>query len=181
MDAAQPEHQHRPEHRVAVHAGDALGAAADHARDEGAVQARIGTCAAGAGLRPVESVAGLRGVLQAEGHAADVGLVRDVGAGDLQCDGEAQRLRGPRGGVGVVRQAMGDDGHAGALQQRQRLGFAQRAGWQVDGGARCGGRQGCRRLAGLRQAHELGDGADALGRIGEHQAAHRLDLGAPLG
>ena len=99
---ARAHHHHRPEHRVAPHAQDALDPA-DHRRDEGATNP--GVRIVGPRARDERVVLG-RGIVHrdAESDAARLGLVLDVGREDLHRHRPTDR----RGGPGCLRGAACD-------------------------------------------------------------------------
>ncbi len=104
FDPTRAKHRQRPELRVLHGADDHLLPAQDHTL-------HIDTLNLGLGLRPArvghDRFKALRDRLCAfhvEQYAAHVRLVRDVGGGDLEGDGEPHLVRQPRGRLGVVRQ-----------------------------------------------------------------------------
>jgi hypothetical protein len=78
-DPAEPEHDDRTESRVAAHADDRVDAVRSHRCDEHAVEPRVWSGSLRTLFERIESGPHRRAVLHVEHHAADLGLVLDVG------------------------------------------------------------------------------------------------------
>ncbi len=125
--AAVAEHQDRPEHRIVSEAHDQLEGVVgvDHALDRQAVDPSLGPTRLDIGQHGARGFVHGPGIGQAEHHAADVGLVGDVGRDDLERDrlaelgGRARRL------VGRLHDHRLDHRHAVAGEDALGLDVAQ--------------------------------------------------------
>ena len=126
VDATQAEHDERPEGRIALDADDHLLPAADHLLHLDAAD----VCAGMRGVRPLQDRRKACPhpllVLDAHDDPADVGLVQDVGADDLQDDGIAGALRERDGVAGVQRKVFLRRPDAVGLEQRPAVGGVER-------------------------------------------------------
>ena len=122
-DAAHAEHHQRAEARVAFHAEDDLHAGGAHLLDDGAEDLGVGFFLRDAEHHQVVGVADLGGVVEADAHAAAVGLVGDVRRPDLHDDGVADLVGD---GDGLV----GGGGHA-ALGRDEAVGGEDLLGFHL--------------------------------------------------
>ncbi len=146
-DAAEADHRHRAEHRVAVDAQDAFDAAARSAWPPGcprsAPPAQPGAARSISGQnRPARP----RRRGDVEQDAADLRLVQDVGRQDLHHHREAERSDAAARAASAVAQALfrrGLDACGG--EQSLGPGLVRRRGWKGDAAARWAAETGRRR------------------------------------
>ncbi len=122
-DAAQSDHDHRAEHSILFGADDQLDAAgqAHHGLNGDATNLSLRPGAADIGEHLVVCGSHLCFVGQIEGHATDVGLVRDLRRNHLQYDGKADRACQRNDLVG--RMTLAGLGHGDSIGAQERFGF----------------------------------------------------------
>ena len=173
--AARAEHHHGPERRVHVYAHDGFHAALEHGGDQHAVYARLGRGGLGAAQQFAVGLAHGFGVLQVEHHAADLGLVGDVGRGDLGNDGKAEFRGRGRGVFGAGADLFGQHGQAGCGQHLLGRGLG---GDIAQGLRRTPGRRGrVQRLVAARELARAGQGQHRARRVGKRRDAMRVQRG----
>ena len=154
---------------------DGFHAALEHGGDQHAVDARLGRGLVGAAQQFRVGLAHGFGILQVEHHAADLGLVGDVGRGDLGNDGKAELDGRGRGVFGAGADLFGQHRQSGLGQHLLGRGFRGDIGQRP--GRTLGRRGRVQRLVAARELARAGQRQHRARGVGKRRNAMRVQRG----